>query len=290
MAAKIKHEIINGFKICTACQENKAVEDYPKCRKTQTGFGAKCKLCKYIHDNNKRKTSPTKESNIIKARERSKKWRQENPEKYKETKAKYYEENKSLVLEKCKIYRNENSVSIKERKALYNKANSEKINIRTKAWKKQSIELVQANRKRYREKQYKNPSFKLNKNISYGIWKSLLNKNRSHWCDLVGYSLQDLMAHLESKFTIGMTWENYGKDGWEIDHIIPMDLFNHNGDQNHPAFLACWSLDNLQPLWATTLIAIQYGESKSYIGNSNKQHRIKITPEIQSYLDKVNGN
>ena len=56
----------------------------------------------------------------------------------------------------------------------------------------------------------------------------------------------------------------------------------------HPAFKACWDLSNLQPLWATTKIAISYGESNNYIGNREKGNRIIITKEIQNLLDSVN--
>lgn len=65
---------------------------------------------------------------------------------------------------------------------------------------------------------------------------------------LVGYTLDDLMIHLEKKFLPGMTWENYGRGGWNIDHIIPKSVFNYEstGDVD---FKHCWSLKNLQPLW-----------------------------------------
>lgn len=64
---------------------------------------------------------------------------------------------------------------------------------------------------------------------------------------LVGYTLVELMEHLESQFTKGMTWDNYGE--WHIDHIRPVSDFNfitHNDSE----FKECWSLWNLQPLWA----------------------------------------
>jgi len=63
----------------------------------------------------------------------------------------------------------------------------------------------------------------------------------------VGYSLDELKLHLESQFTEGMSWENYGK--WHIDHIIPLSSFDiQNYDDK--SFKKCWSLENLQPLWA----------------------------------------
>ena len=64
--------------------------------------------------------------------------------------------------------------------------------------------------------------------------------------EILKYSPNDLIDHLERQFTDGMTWENYGK--WHVDHIQPISSFNINeiGDEE---FIKCWSLKNLQPLW-----------------------------------------
>jgi hypothetical protein len=88
---------------------------------------------------------------------------------------------------------------------------------------------------------------RLNHNISCYIRNRLGNsKDYKHWELLVGYSIHDLMKHLESKFKLGMTWENYGK--WEIDHIKPVSAFNFSFPDDLE-FKQCWSLSNLQPLW-----------------------------------------
>ena len=42
-------------------------------------------------------------------------------------------------------------------------------------------------------------------------------KGGRSWESTVGYSLSDLMAHLQSKFVSGMSWENLSD--WHIDHI-----------------------------------------------------------------------
>ena len=62
-----------------------------------------------------------------------------------------------------------------------------------------------------------------------------------------GYTIAELMAHLEKQFLPGMTWQNYGRDGWHVDHIVPVDDFDLT---NTDEFSACWSLGNLRPLWA----------------------------------------
>ena len=82
-----------------------------------------------------------------------------------------------------------------------------------------------------------------------GIYESLKgNKNGLHWETFVDYNLEGLMAHLESKFTEGMSWENYGKGGWVIDHIIAIHWWSITS-YDCQGFKDCWSLDNLQPLW-----------------------------------------
>lgn len=63
----------------------------------------------------------------------------------------------------------------------------------------------------------------------------------------MGYSLVDLMCHLEEKFEDGMSWSNFGE--WHIDHIRPLASFNFTGTECRE-FKAAWALSNLQPLWA----------------------------------------
>ena len=72
-------------------------------------------------------------------------------------------------------------------------------------------------------------------------------KESKSWESLVNYSLEELKCHLENQFSEGMSWENYGK--WHIDHILPVSSFNIQ-DLNDDNFRKCWSLDNLQPMWA----------------------------------------
>ena len=68
--------------------------------------------------------------------------------------------------------------------------------------------------------------------------------------DILGYSANDLIKHLESLFQPGMTWENYGKNGWEIDHVVPDSWFDYKTIKDED-FKKSWSLSNLQPLWST---------------------------------------
>jgi len=65
--------------------------------------------------------------------------------------------------------------------------------------------------------------------------------------DVIGCSMQTLFVHLEKQFLPGMGWDNYGREGWHIDHIIPCAAF----DLSKPAQQKkCFHFSNLRPAWA----------------------------------------
>ena len=64
---------------------------------------------------------------------------------------------------------------------------------------------------------------------------------------IIGCTVEELFKHFESCSTWDswMTRENYGKGGWDVDHIIAVAKW----DQNCPLqFIACWDKSNLQPM------------------------------------------
>jgi len=95
-----------------------------------------------------------------------------------------------------------------------------------------------------------------------------INKYKNTF-ELLPYSLDELITHLERQFTSGMSWDNYGE--WHVDHIIPMSKFNITS-VNDESFLECWSLNNLRPLWA-----------KDNLSKNNKiiahQYKIRLDKE-----------
>jgi hypothetical protein len=93
-------------------------------------------------------------------------------------------------------------------------------------------------------------SYRVHQNISRRLRDSIKKgaKRRVTWEKMLGYSTENLMKHLESRFTHGMSWENYGE--WHIDHKIPIVHFKLCGANDEEMISKCWCLNNLQPLWA----------------------------------------
>ena len=60
----------------------------------------------------------------------------------------------------------------------------------------------------------------------------------------LGCSLEHYITFLESAWSDGMTWENWGTY-WEIDHIIPCYKFNFEAEHQ---VLACLNYENTRPL------------------------------------------
>ena len=65
---------------------------------------------------------------------------------------------------------------------------------------------------------------------------------------MIGCTIERLRNHLEAQFTDGMSWENYGKNGWHVDHIRPCASFDLTDPEQQRQ---CFHYTNLQPLWAT---------------------------------------
>lgn len=148
-------------------------------------------------------------------------WSEEKLENSRKQCRTYYKNNREQICEKSQKYKLETN---------YNK----------KYYENNREEILNKRRENYK---LNIPNFK----ISNMIYKNLKEANlNSNFETLVPYTLQQLKEHLESQFTPEMSWGNYGSY-WEIDHIIPKNLFNIT-DEKCKDFQICWSLVNLRPL------------------------------------------
>lgn len=123
---------------------------------------------------------------------------------------------------------------ISERGAIYYKKNRDSCLARSMAYNRKRLlsdpafRLLAATRSRIRGIiKYRNP------------WPNTL--------DIIGCDKSQFLSHMESRFTHGMSWDNYGLSGWHIDHIVPCSSFDLS---NREELLKCFHYTNLQPLWA----------------------------------------
>lgn len=121
-------------------------------------------------------------------------------------------------------------------------------------WRGGKEKCSKENYKKQWEKIKNNPRLKLRQKISGLINKKLkrrlINKNhKSTFKDILPYTVDDLMKHLELLFEPWMNWSNhgYGEGKWSIDHKIPDSSFNYKSVEDEE-FKRCWALENLQPM------------------------------------------
>jgi hypothetical protein len=142
----------------------------------------------------------------------------------------------------------------KEKKLEYHKKWSEKnrehLSEYHKEWREKNIDKHRENKRNYeRNRKNSDPLYKLIANFRTAIWTVLKESNvdkYGHYFDILQYTSEELINHLEKQFKDDMTWDNYGI--WHVDHKLPITSFDiqEMGDEE---FMRCWSLDNLQPMW-----------------------------------------
>ena len=155
-----------------------------------------------------------------------KKYRQNNKEYMSNKSKNWYEQNKEYRKEYLKEYREKNIESIRKTKRDYE-----------------------------RNRKASDPLYKLISNFRTAIYQVLKESNvekNKHYFEILQYTPESLIKHLESQFKNNMNWDNYGE--WHVDHKLPITSFNiqEMGDEE---FMRCWSLENLQPMWGTDNIS-----------------------------------
>lgn len=158
---------------------------------------------------------------------------------------------------------------ILQQKREYYKRNREKIKLKNKDYRVKNIELIRlkdnvrqsANKKQRNEiaKLYKSKrtkrdlNYKLCNALRSRMYHAIKNSQKvgSAVFDL-GCSVEEVKTYLESKFYPNpetyenMTWDNWGRNGWHIDHITALHKFDLT---NREEFLKACHYTNLQPLW-----------------------------------------
>lgn len=205
------------------------------------------------------------ENNKIKLSERRKEYYENNRIKLLEQQEEYRKENKEKISQINKKYREKNKEKIRQQKKEYRLNNPDKM----KEYREENREKLKQQRNEYQKEKIKNdPIFRLQKNLrslnrrvlKYG-YKSASTQ------ELLGCTWEEAIIYIESLFLPGMTWDNWARKGWHLDHIKPLAAFT---DLTDPAQQReCCHFTNLRPLWAEENL------KKSSIHNGIKHYNKK---------------
>jgi hypothetical protein len=132
----------------------------------------------------------------------------------------------------------------------WSEQNKEHLSKYLKEYREKNIDNIRKTKRDYeRNRKARDPLYKLISNFRTAIYQVLKESNvekNKHYFDILQYTPEQLITHLELKFKDTMTWDNYGE--WHVDHKLPITHFNIQ-EMGDSEFMKCWSLDNLQPMW-----------------------------------------
>lgn len=182
------------------------------------------------------------EEKRVQNRESKRQWRIDNPEKALEAQRTWAVKNPNKIREYGKRKRSKPETKVKNRE--YKK--TEKAKKTASEYRKRVRPVLSA---RQKERYNNDPQYRirmvLSKRTSLALGAAGTKKTLST-LKLLGCTPADFVKHLEKQFQSGMTLDNYGKRGWEIDHIIPCAHFDLMKEEEQRV---CFHYSNLRPMW-----------------------------------------
>lgn len=218
------------MKVCNKCRNQKELTEFSKDKNRKDGRSYTCKLCVSMLVQKTLNTRLTKykenkdicESKICAACHIQK----FSTEFYKDI------HTKCGVSSRCKsCTRTKNSSNAKRKECLskYRRAH-----------KKHYAELK---KQRYK----KDINFRLRCILGSRLSEAVRRKfKKGKTIDLLGCSVDEFIKYIETKFIDKMSWNNYGKTGWELDHIKPLCSFDLSLKEEQEKAM---NFTNYQPLW-----------------------------------------
>lgn len=216
-------------KFCKFCKETKSINFFTKNKRNKDNLDIRCKSCLRIkYEKNRKNSLVAQKKWRDNNKDYQKKWRDNNEDYQKYIKS-YYEQNKYKYKKRKQDWRKNNPHKAYLEGFNWRKNNKEKVNKYAREWKK--------------NKRNECIEYKLKENLSRRL-RNELKKNESTEFFL-GNNISFIKRYLESKFEIGMNWDNYAIS-WEIDHWFPCKSWNL---KNKLENIMCWNYTNLKPMW-----------------------------------------
>lgn len=218
-------------KTCKTCLQVLPITLFALCKASKDRLSYSCKPCISQYNKNRRK-----DPKVIEAQKVARKARKErDPIKYKEMERACWKKDK------------ENNTK-RKRKWMLIPGNREIAREQSKKARKPDYYKKAFAHKKARLA--RDPSYRALQSMRQRLWQLLkdFGGKNDRTMNLIGCSKEFLFKHIESQFLPEMSWDNYGRNGWHIDHIIPCSSFDLSDLEQKKK---CFHWSNLQPLWGT---------------------------------------
>jgi hypothetical protein len=247
------------MKTCSKCHKTfPLTEKYFGIRKeSHDGYRHDCKTC--VKKRRDIWYGENRKEQLYKMKE----YRKENIAYMLAKKREYNKENRDIMIRKSHIYYEENRVKVLSQMKEHRQKNKEKINQKRRDDYPKYAARIREYTINNREKINKAAAIycanRRQTDIAYRILYNIrtriciaIKTTRSHkitgTAKLIGCTIPELRRHLERQFLPGMSWDNWARDGWHIDHIVPCACFDLSVPDQQKE---CFNYKNLRPMWAT---------------------------------------
>jgi hypothetical protein len=254
------------MKICSICKIEKPLSNFSpkKLKSGNSSYASACKVCIGEKYRESARIRMAKRSQIPELRKKSaesvKKWKEANRDKVLEQHFRHqgktskrhgatraeHKQQKALIIARNKL--------IRTLKVVANKKPDDKF---CYIWNKPGMSDAWKWRTRYKLDNEFNLNIRIKSSIKRQIRKdrvgtlvraAINSGGQSPKAEAaLGYSIAELITHLERQFHKGMNWDEFKKGKIHIDHIIPLSSFDLTSMDE---WKAAWSITNLMPLWA----------------------------------------
>ena len=177
------------------------------------------------------------------------KYKKLNKEKVRDSERKYYERNKEKIRKYKKHHRIKNISREKEKQRKWYRKNKEQVKKKVTQWvERNRTHRRDWARKYFMDRRHGDMSYRILCNLRNRLWYAMRGtKKPVSIMRVIGCSIEFFKDYMEHQFQPGMSWDNYGYNGWHIDHIRPCASFDLRKKKEQ---IACFHYTNLQPLWA----------------------------------------
>jgi hypothetical protein len=181
----------------------------------------------------------------------NKQYRQTHKEQNKQISNQNYYNNHSKRLLQAKTYRKKNRETINKKASIYRQQNRVLLRERDKKYREQNHEkYLEYKRSLWKKYRKNNLNFKLRENLRNALRRVLNAQNTKKTHPIfkyLGCSIEEFKEYISKQFVEGMSWDSWGKDTWNIDHIKPCSHFDLTKESER---FECFNYKNQQPMWA----------------------------------------